>query len=494
MTDLSTERPVMLPARSRQGLVLGLDAWQAITLVLAGVVILLASNGFGPLGFLYAAPIYLPLGAVAVAKRHNMSLPRWVAIWMMKRIRGAVKLTNQVYRPEEVRRVGVLNLPGRLATVQLWEADGIATVYDAHARTVTVVAELEVPGFMMKDLEERLELAERWSQVLASLTQREGIKRVSLQERTHPMSIEEARQRFAQTRVENVNVDAARANYAAVLDKSEAYPVAHRNYLSLTLDLVALATQVKALGGDKNAIQSVAAIEAGNVSDALKGAEVTVKRWLNSRQLAALPRTLFDPEAATMIEARSGENEGVDPAAMGPMIFEEPRKNDAVVRTDSGVHSTMWIHEWPRSAAPVGFVSDIVFARHPVSGEAVSHVLTIVMTPTPVPKALKRIREQKKTWRANARLRAKRGDEENAFDDADYVALERQEQELVAGHGEFQYGAYLTVTGRDEEHLEQAVAGMRNALSRQGMEAQTLYAQQGEALLVSALPIGLGVR
>ena len=73
-------------------------------------------------------------------------------------------------------------------------------------------------------------------------------------------------------------------------------------------------------------------------------------------------------------------------------------------------------------------------------------------------------------------------------------ALEQRESEIVAGHGVFRYGGYLTVTGRNEEDLEQAVAGMRNALSTAAMEAQILYNQQAEALMVNALPIGRGLK
>ena len=91
-------------------------------------------------------------------------------------------------------------------------------------------------------------------------------------------------------------------------------------------------------------------------------------------------------------------------------------------------------------------------------------------------------------------MRARRGQGGNAIDQKDLDALDQQEQDLVAGQGEYRYGAYLTITARDEAELEQAVAGARNALSRSRMEAQVLYGQQGQALLVSALPIGLGLK
>ena len=79
---------------------------------------------------------------------------------------------------------------------------------------------------------------------------------------------------------------------------------------------------------------------------------------------------------------------------------------NGIVITDSGVHSTLWVHEWPRSDSPVGFLSPVVFARHPNTGEAITHILSIVLTPVPVAKALKRIRDEKKVWRGNEKLRA----------------------------------------------------------------------------------------
>jgi len=286
----------------------------------------------------------------------------------------------------------------------------------------------------------------------------------------------------------------AAANYGEVLDNSEQFAVGHRNYLTLTLDLVALGAQLKALGGGKQAIQALSAVEAGNLSEALRTAKVTVRRWLSPRDVAELARTTFDPDSIPMLRNRSTRQAGVDPVGIGPMYLEEPKGRNGVVFTDSAVHATMWIHEWPRSDAPVGFLAPLVFARHPVTNEAVTHILSIVAAPVPVGRALRQIRDEKKVWRGNERLRARRGTQGSIVDESDWLALEQREQELVAGHGEFSYGAYLTVSANDEKSLEQAIAGARNALSVVGMEAQILYCQQAEALLVNALPLGLGMK
>ncbi len=488
-------RPVRLPARSSQGIVLGLDPWQVTSLLIAAGIVLIAVQQFGPLGLVFSAPLYLTFGAGAVIRKNGMSLPRWQAVSLNHAMRTHpwVHANKEVFMPERPRQAGTVRLPGRLGTIQLWSGSGHAAIYDPHGETVSIVAQLEVPGFLMRDLEERMELAERWSMVLASFTQRPGVKRVTTQERTTPGTIDVARSYFA-AHGGATGAPSAVDRYREVMDVSEGFAINHRCYLTLTYDLRKMTGQLKALGGGQAAIERLAAVEAGNVSDALEGTEIRITRWLSVRGVAALARTAFDPASVAEIESRTGEDAGVDPAAMGPMFMEEPKGASGLVRTDSGVHTTMWIHEWPRSAAPIGFVNDLVFARHPVTQEAISHIFTIVLTPVTVREAFKRIMREKKTWRSNEKMRARRGEGGNAIDQKDLDALEQQEEDLVSGQGEYRYGAYLTVTATNEAELEQAVAGARNALSRSRMEAQVLYGQQGQALLISALPIGLGLK
>ncbi|BDZ39332.1 SCO6880 family protein [Microbacterium suwonense] len=497
MTSASdSSRPVRLPGRSRQGIVLGMDGWQLAFIAAAAVVVLIFVNRFGPVGLLYAAPIYLALGVSAVVTIHGMSAPRMAGLWLMKQLRHTMGATAQTYRPERPQLVGTVNLPGVRASVQLWDVEGVACVYDPRGHTVSVTAELEVQGFLMHDESERLDLAQQWSRVLASFTQRPGIKRVTLQERTLPTTIRSARDHY-DTVIQQRELDRTTVltdNYERVMNDSERFAVAHRNYLTFTLDLIALSAQVKALGGGREGAQALAFVETRTLSDALSAAKIAVRNWLSPREIAALTRVAFDPEFASTIQNRTDDHAGVDLAAIGPMYLEEPRGVNHLVRTDSGVHTTMWIHEWPRSDTHVGFVSPIVFARHPHTGEAITHILSLVLTPVPLKRALKRVRDEKKVWRGNERLRAKRGVDGSAADAADWNALQKEEQELVAGHGEFRYGGYLTVTAPDEEQLDQALAGMRNALAQAEMEAQILYCQQAEALMVNALPMGLGMK
>src|SRR5690606_28161761 len=131
------------------GIVLGMDAWQLAVITAAAIIVLVFINRFGPVGLLYAAPLYLPLGVAAVVTVHGMSVPKMVGLWLMKQVRHATGATTQTYRPERPQLVGTLNLPGIRASVQIWEIEGIGCVYDPRNRTVSVTAELEVQGFLM---------------------------------------------------------------------------------------------------------------------------------------------------------------------------------------------------------------------------------------------------------------------------------------------------------------------------------------------------------
>ena len=132
----------------------------------------------------------------ALTSIHGVSTPRMGGLWLMKQLRHAAGATTHTYRPEAPRLTGTLNLPGTRASLQLWERGGVAAIYNPHDRSVSVIAELEVQGFLMHDLPERFDLAEQFDRVLGPFTQRPGVKRVTLQERTLPTTIRAARDHY----------------------------------------------------------------------------------------------------------------------------------------------------------------------------------------------------------------------------------------------------------------------------------------------------------
>lgn len=490
------ERPIRLARKNTQGIIAGLDMWNLVTLALSAGIAIVAINRWGFPGFLWAMPLWLVLALGGLAQYHGVAFPRIAVLWLSLHVRRRLGGTSTRFRPERPQIAGTLNLPGRLASLQVWDAHGQAVAYNPFSKTISITAELEVQGFLMLEVAERNDLARNWGQVLAGFTQREGVARVSVQERTVPTTIRPARDFYADT-VSRRRLDpdsAVARNYRAALDQSEVFAVSHKNYLTVTFDLLKLQAQVKNLGGGQAGILAVARIETANVTDALRAARFDVRKWLSVREWAALGRTAFDPEYLSATQSRGDDDAGVDLAAIGPMALDEPAGKNGMVRSDSGWHCTMWIHEWPRTETHVGFIEPVVFARHPNSGQAVTHILQVVLTPVKTRTALKRIDDEKRTWRTNQRVKAKRNQQDSAADNADWDALVAQEQSIVAGEGEYRYGAYLTVSATSEEELNSSVAGMRNALSRAGMEPQILYCQQAEALMLNALPLGQGMK
>ena len=503
MSNDMTMGTVRLNRRSEQGVIAGLNGWQLGTVAIgAGLLVLTAVREFSALIWVAGPALLIVLSAIVPV--NGMPASRFAFVWASMHARRARGGTQTRFRPERVAPKGTMQLPGRLGNIQLFSDDsggptgGFGVVYDPADRTMTLVAEVEVQGFNTREVPERVQIMNGLARVLAGFTQRPGVKRITIQERTSPMSVEPARAHYRQTAAER-GLDLSEAvavNYQTALNQSELFSVAHRNYVAFTFDLRSpdLLRAVGELGGGSAGIMAVARQEKATIQGSLASDQFTIRRWLTVRQWAGLARTAFDPDYLSLLQNNTVDDLGVDLAAIGPMALDEPTGKNHLVQTDSGVHTTLWVHEWPKSDMPIGFVEAIVFARDPSTGRAVSHIFTIVLTPVATRKALKRVRDDKKTWRNNERARAKNNQAGSAAAEADWNALLDQEAAIIAGEGDFRYGAYITVSAPTERELTSAVAGMRNALNRASMEAQILYCQQAEALLVNALPIGKGMR
>ena len=352
----------------------------------------------------------------------------------------------------------------------------------------------------MKDTPERYDLAQQWSTgCSASFTQRPGIKRVD-PAGAHPADHDPRRPRALRHRPpgprgSTPDSPVAR-NYDEVMDRSERFAVVAPQlpHVHPRPGRPRRAAEVARRWRGRDPRPRRASRPATSPTRC-SAAKITVRRWLSPRDVAALGRLAFDPEFAANVQNRPDDLTGVDPVAIGPMYPRGAERPQRDRLTDSGVHTTMWIHEWPRSDAPVGFVSPIVFARHAEHrGGDHAHPLHRAHPGVGVEgDEADRGREEGVARQREAPREARRG----------RVGRGRGGlgRARAAGAGDRRTGTassgtarYLTVTAPDEERLDQAIAGMRNALSRAGMEAQILYCQQAEALMVNALPIGLGMK
>jgi len=470
-----------------------------VTLGVATLILLAALMRFGVVGAAMSAILWVPLAAVGLLHVHRVPLPLYLILWGVFVVRYVSGGTKYRFRPEAPRVHGALNLPGRRAALQVWEGptSGASVVYDQFERTVSITAEIDVHGFLLLDEDEQALVVASWSRALASFTQRDGIARVLMQERTAPASLDPAERSFAAARQRASEVPGAEIvirSYAGVLEQLKHQAVAHQNYLTVAVSLKSRGAELKALGGGQAAAVAIAELERAAVTDAVEKSGFRVRRWLTPRQWAGLGRVAFDPQFAAEVDQRTGAGEGVDIAAIGPMALEEPLDKPSIVRTDSAVHTSMWIHEWPRTDTAPGFMQPVVFAQRADMAEAVSHIFSLVCEPVKTRAALREIERQKKTWMTNASLRLKRGQQVSELDNFEFEAIREREQEVVSGHGEFRFAGYLTVSAADEAALSGAVAGIRNGLAQASLEPQVLFFQQAEALMMNALPTGGGMK
>lgn len=487
-----------------QGVIYGLTYPALFALMFAVGVGSISVMRDGILGVITSSPIWAPVVFLGVVKRRGVPLIVILfrnIIYLFRKTAG-----NTVYQftPEDEIEVEVMaknvdpallpvrsfNIPGRNGRLDFYQLrEGAVIVHDTIRKTATVAALVATDPFLGRSPQDQDAMVSEWSQVIGSWTMRPSIKYFSVLEQVRPGTTAASQAHWLENAVEQES-EAAR-DYAASLVAVEAAVVLHRTMLTITLDLKVLGKEIKANGGGVKGLLAVARQEIAATTDTLIRASFTKVAWLTAREYAAWGRGLLDPEYSATIDSRSvTEQAGVDPSAAGVMAIDSSR--DAVA-TDSGFHRTYWIHQWPRMETYPGFLEHVFFAELP-NGEPVRHTFNLVSRPVGVDKALKRIDDEKKAWRANEKLRMKTGREVSEADKADWQNLLAQEQALVAGHGEVQFSAFLTVTGRTPQELEASCSAMRAAMSRSQLEAQVLYTQQAEAVLMSAYPTGLGMR
>ncbi len=490
---MSDPKAVRYNKLSIQGIVLWLDYSNLVTLIVAVAIVVAATQNAGVLGFIVTAPLWVFLTVVGVQKRYGVPLP--VVYWreFMFMLRKALGLRGQVVRPERVvvpAALGQLNLPGRAGYLQLWETPGgVLTVFDPQLQTASISCLVFGDDFLGASNSSQDARIEAWARLKGSWTLRAGLDRISVLERTTPGTVVAARDYYDAYAVSTLQE--LRGSYVQSLERVDARVTRHRTQITLTFNTHALRAEIKGNGSGKAGLLSYLDLEVEATAAALRQASFVGIEWTNARTWAGIGRAALDPDYAEVLETREGTVlAGVDPVGIGAMAFQEHR---SYVVADSGFHRTFWIHEWPRLETYPGFTKHVVFAQMP-DGSPIRHILNIVESPVTIRDALKRIADAKKTWRHGATIRAKRSQDESASDRAEWAALEEQEEELVAGRGEYRYSAYLTVSELSLEGLERASSAMRNALSRSGLEPQVLYCQQAEALMLNAFPTGKGMK
>jgi len=480
--------------RETAGVMLGLRAGQ-LALLAVGLLTVLVGLQYGTAGFAVSLVPGLLLAVVAFLPFAGRQLDQWVPIGLahvFRRVNGQLAFRSGPAALGERGQVPELDLPGRLHPLRLlaMPAGGavIAVVKDPGRKTYTAVLACRGQSFALLESGAQTRRVWAWGSLLAALCQENGkIVRLAWQERAIPDS-GDAMERWWAGRGVDDGSPAAEA-YKQLL--AQAGPVAqvHETYLTVTLSAKAAARQIKQAGGGEAGAFTVLLRELRAIEDGLAQAEVETAGWLPPRRLAQVVRSAYDPAGAAGIDRRGGHHGGLDagvePAVAGPMAAKAEWDH---YRTDSALHATYWVAEWPRMNVHAGFLTPLLL------GSGVRRTMTVIAEPLSPSKAHREVRKAKVNRAADDEARRKIKQTKTQRSEREDEEVHAREAELVNGHGDYRFLGMIAVSAPTRAELEDACGSVEQAAAKSLLEIRRLYGEQDEAFGIAALPLGRGLK
>jgi hypothetical protein len=479
----STAPQFVFAGPDRNGVLLGIRMPQLLA-VLTGLVLFVVGMSAGRLaalaGLLMAAVV---MGWAFVPVR-GRTLQQWTPVAAGFWLRSRQGRCSFRALPADGHGEG-WSLPDALAGVDLLSVpvDGgaqIGVLVDRGVDRYTAVAQVSGRGFALLDAAAQDRRVQSWGSVLAGLCRDSSlISRISWVERTTPDPGNAMSLHFQNTGDHQaVSAD----SYRQLL--GTAGPVTQSHTVLLAVSVDGRKARISRGRRDRDGNAAEALLRACSVlSERLAAAELTVTGWLNPRMLAVQLHQAYRPCAQARLAARTGARAGVAPGLLGPSATEE---SWAEYRHDDAVSVTYWVGEWPR--LPVG--ADMLA---PLLLQTQAHrALSVVMEPVPPAVSRRRVRSAATNRQADADLRDRIGQVTTELDVSAAEADRRRAREVAAGHAEFRFSGYLTVTANSADELADACAQVEQAADACLLELHRLYGEQDHAFTLT-LPLGRGL-
>ena len=494
----------------RRGIAGGLRGGQVTLLGGGAIAAFLAfkvSEGGG--GLLVGVLVAGLASAVALAPVRGRGADQWLAVllgYIRRRYRGesayrAAAPTAGTVSPldgADSRRLA--DLPSTLngcevLTVPVAGGREVGVFRDGQLRGLTVVAAVRVRAFGLLSEAEQERRLERWGQALASLARSgSAIRRVQILERTVPADGDALQRYLAEARDSSLSPQAfARRSYEALLAGAGFVTQDHELFIALQVDEQRAAAGAGRLARARhtNALElacTAAVREMETFVSRFDPSDVVVDGVLSPRMLSRAIRLAYDPygrERLNRLAVVDPAGAGVDPESFGPVAANETWDR---YRTDSAVHRTYWVAQWPRLAVAPTFLAPLLLSAEVVRS------LSVVLEPVPPERARRAVEAALTSDQADEEVRAQRGFRTTARQRKRAAAVERREHELAAGHQEFRYAAFVTVSGADDDGLEAACEQVEQAAHQAYLDLQPLWGEQPAAFTFGALPIARGLK
>ncbi|MER8036083.1 SCO6880 family protein [Streptomyces hydrogenans] len=475
---------VKFPHRSRRGVLLGLTAPQLLAAGLTGLLFLAVILARGVVGALALIPLWAVIALFVFVRHRGRALADWTPIvvrYALRRMRGQLLwLTRPSRRPT---REGLLHLPGTAASLRMVTApDGrYGAVHDPHHGTLTAVVKVSSRAYALLDPGTQHANVGGWGRTLAALARTGQIARIQVIERTVPDSGDSLRRYWEEHGHPDTPV--AGAIYNELIQSAGPAAAPHEAYVALSLDTKAARRLINQAGGGLTGTFSVLAQLTSTFEQAARTAGLNPTGWLTAREIAAVVRTAYDPKVLAALDrwSATGRPEA-EPTAAGPVVVVEKADH---IATDSAVHATYWVENWPRTETSAGFLHQLLFTG------GVRRTLSLCYEPKGLDAALRDVQRKKASVIADAAERARRGQVDSEADSIEYQDIKARERQLIAGHADVALTGLLTVSADSEEELRTACAVVETAAVGAQLDLRPLTWQQAEAFTVAALPLAL---
>jgi hypothetical protein len=359
----------------------------------------------------------------------------------------------------------------------------VGVVFDQANGTYLGVVSCRGGAFALVDRTEQDRLLRAWGDVLNGwCVDDESIHRLQLLERTLPED-GDALVDYLERAVAVPEGTPALVGYRSLLAGAEALSQRHESFAVIAVSQSAAAIR-RAGGGERAACEALAQ-ELVSLRDRARMAEIDVEGVLGPEEVVRCFRIAFDPQAALRPEGWPPQGDGA------PRLVDawpdETRTTWSHFEADGVVHASFWVAEWPRTPVGADFLGPLIL--HSRS----SRTLSIVMEPVPPERAAEEVQAERTSFLASKHLREKRGELHTAFHQVQGEALDRREADLAAGHGEFRYSGYVSVSATAVDQLETAVTAVVRLANRCRLRLWRLYGQQNLGF-ETALPLARGLR
>jgi len=486
-------RTYVFGPRETRGLLLGLRGPQLVVLM-AGLGCLVTGLSAGLAGaVLGTLAVAATAGAVLVAVG-GRTAEQWAPLAVSFLLQ---RLTGQHAHRHPLNNNGSV-LPGALGALRILTVpvDGdrsVAVIKDPARGTYTAVAAVQGSTFALLDADEQDRRVSAWGRLLAELA-RDGspVRRVQWVERALPDSGDALARFWAEAGGHGSRAAAASYRQLISATASTGQPATqrHETYLAVAVDPGRAGRAIRQAGsrggGTEDGACAVLLRELAAIQDRLTQAGLEVAGWLPPRALAQVLRTAYEPGAAARLDRRhgSGRSAGVDPAVAGPMAAEAGWSH---YRSDDGWHATYWVHEWPRMEVGADFLAPLLL--HTTCRRTVA----LLAEPISTRQAMRQVSAAKTAELANQTMRDRVGQLTSERQRAEAAEVARREAELVAGHAEYRFTAFITVTATTPTELEDACGQVEHAAHQSYLEIRRLYGEQDQAFTFT-LPLARGPR